>query len=339
MNRSIYLICGGTSSERLVSVATAQNVVGYLKNPKIYFIDEKSQWHLLDQDELVSHKEAFTKTLNPKSSHILSSLQAINAMKDGIVFIGLHGTEGEDGSLQEKLESFNIPFTGSGSKSSRLCFDKHASKQHLKNIGVNMAKEILVHFGSDSAVQSVLNFFSEHKKIVMKPVANGSSFGLHIVDSKEKLLIAIEKIKNSKEQNYLIEEFVFGREMTVGVLQSKKGIRAIVPSEVVLEQGVSFDYEGKYLGRGSQEVTPAKINSVEKKLCQDLALAAHNALGCYGYTRTDMILTQNGPYYLETNTLPGLTKASFYPQQLEAESIPFQEFLNEQLDLAFTRYV
>ena len=123
----------------------------------------------------------------------------------------------------------------------------------------------------------------------------------------------------------------------MGVYQNQNQIKALCPSEVLLVQGANFDYEGKYLGIGSKEITPAEVTETEKKQCQELALKCHKAFNCYGYSRTDMILTPQGPVFLETNTLPGMTKASFFPQQLEAERIPFQQFIDDQLVMAQQR--
>src|SRR5690606_22021876 len=157
------------------------------------------------------------------------------------------------------------------------------------------------------------DFLDTHKKIVLKPVANGSSVGLFIIDSKASLEDAIKKLRPDVG-SYLAESFITGREITVGVRQHLDGsITALPCSEVKVNQGRQFDYEGKYLGHGVQELTPAPIGLEETQLCQSLAIAVHKMVGCEGYSRTDMILTDRGPVLLEINTLPGLSKASFIP--------------------------
>src|SRR5919204_399782 len=136
---------------------------------------------------------------------------------------------------------------------------------------------------------------------------------------------------------YLAEEFVSGAELTVGVVDGPSGTRALPPSEVRLEQGRAFDYEGKYLGKGTREITPAEVPPEVSRAAQDLALAAHRALGCVGYSRTDVISSAKGPVFLELNTLPGLTRASFLPQQLAAEGTSMLSFLEGQLAIARKR--
>ncbi len=201
-----------------------------------------------------------------------------------------------------------------------------------------LAEELRVHFDSAESLAQLKTFFASKKKIVLKPNANGSSYGLFIISSSDELDHAIQKIKSGVEYDYICEEFISGREITVGVLEKATGTVPLAASEVILDKGANFDYEGKYLGRGSQEITPAVLSAVEKKQCQDLALHAHKAFGCLAYSRTDMILTDRGPVFIETNTLPGLTKASFIPQQLEAEKVPFGVFIETLLNLGNSRY-
>ena len=168
--------------------------------------------------------------------------------------------------------------------------------------------------------------------------ASGSSVGLHIISSPAEAEAAAKEIVNSKYDRYLAEAFIEGRELTVGVVDDKsQGLIALPASEAVLLNGPKFDYEGKYLGRGTKEITPAEITEQEMQAAQKLAIDAHRSLGCYGYSRTDMILTPEGPVFLETNTLPGLTRASFVPQQLEAAGVSLLSFIERQIELAAQR--
>lgn len=336
--KKIALIFGGSSSERMVSVASAQNLVKYFQSPELYYISKEGPWYKTEVSKLTDHKNPFKTEFTGYGEKVCDNVfKSKDLLKDKIVFIALHGTEGEDGSYQKYFEENNIAYTGSGSAASALCFDKAKTKKLAKENQIPLANELVVNFGVAHAEEDVHQFFDKYKKIVLKPVANGSSFGLYIVDSKLKLDQAITAIKSSEEKYYLCEEFIQGRELTVGVYQNPQFIKPLCPSEVVLVQGANFDYEGKYLGIGSKEITPAEVTADEAKMCQDLALKAHKVFQCYGYTRTDMILTPKGPVYLETNTLPGMTKASFYPQQLEAEKMSFQQFIDDQLTMAERR--
>ncbi|MEK6773572.1 MAG: ATP-grasp domain-containing protein [Bdellovibrionota bacterium] len=337
----VVLLFGGTSEEKLVSTASAQNIVKYLKNPSTWFISSKGEVHETTLDELVNHQNPFKNLLQPRSPSFAKQLSdAIPKLKDKTIFIGLHGTEGEDGKFQEMFEKNKIAFTGSGSKSSALCFNKISTKEIAKSAGLPLAEQLYLPRETQSEAQALQekklrDFFEKKKKIVVKPVASGSSYGLHIVTSPNILESAI---KDLRRYDMMAEEFIEGRELTVGVFNSHREIRPLPASEVVLEQGSSFDYEGKYLGRGTKELTPAPISDEEMKKCQQLAIQSHTLFSCYGYSRTDMILTSRGPVFLETNTLPGMTKASFFPQQLEAAHLPMQGFVDEMLKLAEARY-
>tara|TARA_B110001454_G_scaffold219179_1_gene250797 strand:+ start:87452 stop:88483 length:1032 start_codon:yes stop_codon:yes gene_type:complete len=335
----VALIFGGTSNERLVSVASAQNVVNYFQNPDIYFINPQGQWFTVTKDELLNHKNPFVQEFQPKSAMVANDLTGtLSLLKGKVSFLALHGTAGEDGTYQDFFEKHQLAYTGSGAKASRLCFNKARTKEAARAQKMSLASELLVHFDSVESVNKLKKFFADKKKVVLKPNANGSSFGLFIVSSESELENAINQITKSNEHEYICEEFITGREMTVGVWEKQDGMVPLAPSEVLLEAGASFDYQGKYLGRGSKEITPADLNSVQKKACQDLALQAHKGFGCLGYSRTDMILTANGPVFIETNTLPGMTKASFIPQQLAADNIPFQTFIDELLKSGLSRY-
>ncbi|HEY4770296.1 MAG TPA: ATP-grasp domain-containing protein, partial [Myxococcales bacterium] len=173
-------------------------------------------------------------------------------------------------------------------------------------------------------------------RIVAKPVAGGSSVGLYHLLAADEVDPAARKMEESGEP-YLAEEFISGTELTVGVVDGPGGPRALPPSEVRLEQGRAFDYEGKYLGKGTREITPAEVPPQISAAAQGMALAAHRALGCEGYSRTDVIAQARGPVFLELNTLPGLTRASFLPQQLAAEGTPMLAFLEGQLTIARAR--
>lgn len=333
------LLFGGNSDERLVSVASAQNLSKRFNFSERWFINPDGSIAKVTQEELIAHQRAFEIQFKSKEPNFARSIaEAIPALKGKAVFIGMHGTEGEDGTMQSLFEKNGIAFTGSGSKSSRMCFNKIEAKKVASAAGVPVAKQIS--FGKESAekIQTLLtNFFNEHKMIVVKPVESGSSFGLHILLEANAIPAAAKAIAAAPYDLFMAEQFLKGRELTVGVMDRASGLFPLPPSEVLLQQGRAFDYQGKYLGNGVKEVTPADLNEKEKAAAQKLAMDAHKALGCAGYSRTDMILTPAGPVFLETNTLPGLSGASFVPQQLEACEIPIAAFVEEQLEFAKNR--
>lgn len=339
MGKSVLLF-GGNSGERLVSVASAQNLAKNYPFTEIVFLHQDGKLSVVSQPELLEHQNAFQKEFTTKEKAFANSLQeALSFFSHKTVFLALHGTEGEDGKLQELFESAKICFTGSGSVASKNAFEKDASKKIIAKLGLTLAPEMIFSKNPNPQTIHQLNdFFQRHQKIVFKPVASGSSIGLHIISNKNELDSALVQIAKAEFDIYLAEKFLKGRELTLGVVDGENGLEALVPSEVILNDGHNFDYAGKYLGHGTTEITPADISPFELERAQKLAMDAHRAFACYGYSRTDMILVDSTPIFMETNTLPGLTKASFFPQQLQCLKREMKDFIGGQLKLAEKRY-
>lgn len=335
------LLFGGNSEERMVSVASAQNLSSQYTFSKLLFQMPDERVFEVSPTELQNHSDVFTKEFRPESSKplALNLAEALPLLKDQTVFLGLHGSQGENGEVQRLFENNRIAFTGSGSQASHDAFDKNTAKKIIAKTTIKMAPSIELSLKNLSAQRNQLEgFLSLHRKMVLKPVSSGSSFGLQIVNSLESLNAAIVEMKKLPFDQYLAEAFIRGRELTVGVTDIDGKLQALPASEVVLNDGHSFDYNGKYLGAGTTELTPAPLTDAEMKKAQTVAIEAHNALGCYGYSRTDMILSGQDVYFLETNTLPGLSKPSFVPQQLRAAGLAVEEFISRQIDLAAKRF-
>jgi D-alanine-D-alanine ligase len=328
------ILFGGNSDERLVSVASAQNLAANVPEAKLWFLAQDGSVFEVSHQQLGSHQNAFTEQFRPVISPRHPSLEAaLSELKNKVVILALHGTEGEDGSIQKLFEDAGVSYTGTKSNASAKAFDKVVTKEIANANGLPLAAELRVERYNDTELESLNAFFKEHKKIVLKPSSSGSSVGLYIVDTQAALDDSIEKMKKNKIP-YLAEEFITGREITVGVRQRADGSVSALPcSEVRVIQGRQFDYQGKYLGQGVEELTPAPLEASDTKKCQELAIKVHTLMGCRGYTRTDMILTDRGPVLLEINTLPGLSKASFIPQQLAANGEKLRDFFLEQINL------
>jgi D-alanine-D-alanine ligase len=331
------ILFGGTSNERRVSVASAQHVAAVLDEAEAWFLAPSGAVHPVTSNELARFERAFERDFTPASAASFPSVVAgFESQPSRVYLLALHGGEGEDGTIQRMLEARRIAFTGPGAEASARAFDKEVAKQVVNGAGVRTARS--VHLSKDPKVlrREMAEMLAIYQRIVVKPVAGGSSVGLYHVGSAQDADRAAEGIEESGEP-YLAEEFVSGTELTVGVVDGPAGPRALPPSEVRLEQGRAFDYEGKYLGKGTKEITPAEVEPAVSRAAQDLALAAHRALGCEGYSRTDVISSAQGPVFLELNTLPGLTRASFLPQQLAAEGTSMLSFLEGQLTIARKR--
>src|SRR6266536_4620723 len=161
---------------------------------------------------------------------------------------------------------------------------------------------------------------SRYDRVVAKPLAGGSSRGLFFINKGEEFT-------NEVDVPYIVEEFLSGRELTVGVIERDGKPFALPVLEVEVDPGRSFDYVGKYLGSGTREICPAKISDRMRDAAQKVAVTAHTTLGCEGYSRTDVVATENETYFLELNTLPGLTTSSLVPKELQAAGISFRDFL------------
>jgi D-alanine-D-alanine ligase len=326
----ITILFGGTNKERLVSVASGQALHQALPEADLWFWDIDDTVHEVQSQALLNHSRPFEepfKPLNPGIGDIERALDKAQA-EDRLLVLGLHGGRAENGELQAMCEMRGIPFTGSGSASSHLAFDKVAAKRFAAIAGVKAPAGV--------ALEDAEAALAEYGKLIAKPARDGSSYGLIFVNSTQDL-IAVRRA--AKTEDYLIEPFISGAEATCGVLEQSDGsLTALPPIEIIpAEGGFGFDYRAKYLAKGTQEICPGRFAPEINAQLIDQSVKAHKALSCSGYSRSDFIVSEKGPIYLETNTLPGLTKASLYPKALKAQGIEFADFLQDQIVLAARR--
>jgi len=326
----ITILFGGTNKERLVSVATAQALHSALPDADLWFWDVDGTVHEARSEALLTHSRPFEepfKTDTPSVGRIEQALDKAKA-EDRVLVLGLHGGAAENGELQVMCEMRRIAFTGSGSASSHLAFDKVAAKRFAAVAGVKAPAGV--------ALEDLEPALAEYGRLIAKPVRDGSSYGLIFVNATQDF-VAVRRA--AKTEEYVIEPFVSGVEATCGVLERLDGsVVALPPVEIIpAEGGFGFDYRAKYLAKTTQEICPGRFTPEISAQLMDQALRAHRALSCSGYSRTDFIISKQGPVFLETNTLPGLTKASLYPKALKAEGIEFADFLKEQIALAARR--
>jgi len=340
MASDVLILFGGNSSERRVSVASAQNVSRLFTDAALWFWSPSGAVFAVTHDELAAHGDVFTSDFTPKRGHAFPTLADALASPDarGHAFLlALHGGDGENGTVQRALEAHGLAFTGSGSAASAHAFDKAQAKALAAARGVRVADaRVLQPMDVKACAAALEELLATHPRWVLKPLADGSSHGLVHLKSPAQVPEAAELLARLR-LTYLAEVFIEGRELTVGVEDTPQGPRALPVSEVRFAKDATFDFEGKYLGKGTEEITPAALSDAERAAAQALAVTTHQAVGCFGYSRTDMILTRVGPVLLEINTLPGLTKASFIPQQLAAEGRELKPFLEGQLALARQR--
>jgi D-alanine-D-alanine ligase len=322
------ILFGGTNKECLVSVASAQALHSALPEADLWFWEVDDSVHQTQSETLLAHSRPFEDSFKPGGRRVARSIEAaLDQAKadDRLLVLGVHGGRAENGELQAMCELRGIPFTGSGSASSHLAFDKVAAKRFAAIAGVTAPAGVML--------EDIDAAFAEYGKLIAKPARDGSSYGLIFVNAKQDLMA----VRNAaKTEDYLIEPFISGTEATCGVLEQLDGsVIALPPIEIIpAEGGFGFDYRAKYLAKATQEICPGRFSPEVSAQIMDQALRAHRALSCGGYSRTDFILSDKGPVFLETNTLPGLTKASLYPKALKGQGIEFVDFLHHLIALA-----
>ena len=328
MTERLTILFGGLNKERLVSVATAQALHTALPEADLWFWDADDNVYDVTPQALLAHAMPFEDAFVPGGDSLGRLAQALDRAKadNRVLVLGLHGGTAENGELQAMCEMRGVAFTGSGSAASHLAFDKVAAKTFAAIAGVGSPGEVTL-----DDIEAAL---AKYGRLIAKPARDGSSYGLIFVNGTQDIVA----VRNAaKTEDYLIEPFISGIEGTCGVLEQSDGtLIALPPIEIVPADG-AFDYTAKYLLKSTQEICPGRFAPQISAQIQEQAIRAHRALSCRGYSRTDFIVSDTGPVYLETNTLPGLTKASLYPKALAAQGIGFPEFLHGQIAIAKKR--
>jgi D-alanine-D-alanine ligase len=250
------------------------------------------------------------------------------AQNTQVVFLALHGTYGEDGTVQRRLEELGVPYTGCGPEASRIAFDKFLSKQRFVAAGVPTARFILV----DSP--SVSWPMGWNPPVVLKPVRQGSSVGLQFVERVSDWGKALEEAMRFDTQ-VLMEERILGRETTVGILANEP-----LPIVEVRPKSGSYDYQSKYTAGMTEYLCPAPFEQSITDRIQDAALSAFKAVAARDYSRVDIMVRPNGePVVLEVNTLPGMTETSLFPKAAAAAGLSYADLCQRMVELAVSRSI
>jgi D-alanine-D-alanine ligase len=250
-----------------------------------------------------------------------------------VVFVGLHGRFGEDGTIQGLLEILDIPYTGSGVMASAIAMNKVMTKRVIESAGVPTPPFLVLIGDSDFNIENVKEEIAGKigYPAVVKPACEGSTIGISIVKSENDMAAAIE-LAFSYDKEVVVEKFVEGTEITVGILGNDP---VALPTLEIVTETDFYDYETKYTAGLSRHIIPARIPEEHREKAQKVAIAAHQALNCRGYSRVDVIVDKNGtPHVLEINTLPGMTKLSLYPDSAKAAGYEFPELISKIVELA-----
>ena len=333
----ITVLMGGTSSERDVSLATGVRVTEALRSRghAVTAVDTARGPLTSAQEQAllaggVKKAPPSREELQAMSEQTLGQMMAvIPALKEAdVVFLGLHGGAGEDGTIQALLDLANIPYTGSGRLASALAMDKDMTKHLFRQHGVQTADWVLVTerdpVPTGGALAAKLGL-----PMIVKPSKEGSTVGLSIVREEGEAEAAIREALRFDDE-VIVEAFVPGRELTVGIL----GGEALPVGEIIPKHEI-YDYECKYTPGMAEEIFPAKITDAQREDVQEQAKRAFAALKLRGCARIDFRMTDAGAMYcLEANTLPGMTATSLIPQAAQAAGIGFAEFCERIVTLA-----
>lgn len=337
MKKSIALIYGGNSEEAEISIQSGKNVAGSICREKydIYEVLLRGvNWRVLNPDGgQVDMDVALGSLQNVQGSGVEVDKTDFSFEWDGrkvkfdMAFIMIHGTPGENGLLQGYLEMMGVPYNTCSAYVSAITFDKHSCKRFIEHAGIKMAKDVFIRRGSSYNAQEIVAQLG--LPVFVKPTNGGSSFGITKVKKVEDLVPAIELVFREYD-SVIIEESIVGRELTNGIYSKGDELVKLPVTEIVTTREF-FDYEAKYLGE-SQEICPAQISEELTRRIQDTTEEIYRYMGCSGLVRMDYIVQGDDIYFLETNTVPGMTAMSLVPAQVRAAGISMEEFVNTLID-------
>jgi len=307
---NIAILTGGLSSEKHISIQSAKTIYHNIDRLKynayiVNCLDTKTFNVIIDQKTIQIELKDFTFQLNG------------NKIQFNKVFVMIHGAPGEDGQLCDYFDSIDIPYTCSNKKVSELTFNKYKCNKFLRKKGYNVPRS-----------QIFKNTLRIAFPCIVKPSSAGSSFGISLVNSLKELHIAVRHARTYDKQ-VLVENFVQGREFTCGVYMVNNNIEALPITEIISANDF-FDYDAKYNNK-SKEITPAKISVKLKKKIQYTSIKIFQELRLSSFVRIDFIISNEVPYVIEINTIPGFSEKSIFPQMLNHAQIKLSEFITQQL--------
>ncbi len=326
MKKNIAVLAGGYSGEYEISIKSARMLMQNINKEKFntYLVCiTPTKWVYIDENNLET-------AVDKNDFSIVSENNKVNF---DCVFNIIHGTPGEDGKIQGYLDMLGIPYTSSNQCVSALTFNKAYCNYVVDNLGVSVPRSVHLFKNNSYEISKIIDDIK--LPAFVKPCSGGSSFGTTKIKSAEDLEKAIQ-LAFSVDDEVLIEEFINGTEITCGLFRYKNQLTVLPITEIVSETEF-FDYEAKYEGK-SKEITPARISPAAITLCSATSTFLYNKLNCKGVVRFDYILTRGGKmFFLEVNTIPGMSEKSIVPQQVLAFGHNLPEFLDMLIEEALTK--
>jgi len=316
--KNIAIVAGGDSSEYVVSVRSGANVLKAIDQELFtpWLVRMKGEeWIVLDGENKLTDvdKSDFSFTVNGQKC------------KFDYAYIIIHGTPGEDGLLQGYFEMLHVPYSSCDVQSSALTFNKFFCNNYLRSFDIQMAQSVRLIIGEKYSAKQIIA--SLGLPLFVKPSAGGSSFGVTKVKEAKDLVEAVNKALDESPEA-IIEQFIEGKEFTCGVV--KTGQRKLVlPVTEVIPKNEFFNYESKYIPGMAEEITPARISEELTLKVQALSSRIYDLCSCSGIVRIDYILKGDTFYFLEVNTVPGMTETSFIPQQIKAMGMNLTDLLTD----------
>lgn len=323
---NVAVVMGGYSDESVISIRSGQLILNNLDKSKytpfeVHILPEG--WNvLIDGNKYPVNKGDFSFEKEGKKTTFDVAVNTI------------HGTPGEDGHMQSYWELLELPYTGCGFYQSALTFNKRDTLSVLSKFNIPKAKSIYLSKGDVVTAQQVADTVG--LPFMVKPNQSGSSLGVSKVNDLADFEKALE-FAFAEDSDILIEEYLKGTEVSVGVLNLNGKTTVLGLTEIVSHNDF-FDYEAKYQGK-SDEITPARLDAATEQKVRETAAKAYEALGMSGFSRTDFIVRDGEPHFIEMNTNPGLSPASIFPQQAQHAGIPFSDLLDSEIKLALERKV
>ncbi len=351
MKKKVALIFGGRSAEHEISLRSIKNIYEALDKKlfeaHLIGISKEGSWYHIGSADSLKKMTSLTDATLPRDAQATSlvcqkgkpSLYLLEknlSFEIDIAFPVLHGTFGEDGTIQGLFKMMNLPFVGTGVMGSAMGMDKEIMKRLLTYAGIPNARYSVLH------KNKVVNFNEIKNKLglpfFIKPASSGSSVGVHKIKNEEEFEL---KLKDAfqYDEKVLAEEFIQGREIEISVLGHNDSPKASLPGEIILHHEF-YSYEAKYLDeKGATPQVPANLTEDQIKNVQNVAIKTYELLCCDGFTRVDFFMKKSGEVYVnEINTLPGFTSISMYPKMWEASGLSYSDLITQLIELGLEKH-